>query len=64
MRKVKLHTYMINPTALITNNFAEHIEAWKALDKPKKSKTVEYSRVYVYLNTFWVLGYRSWDTKS
>ena len=36
MRKVKIHTYMINPTALITNNFAEHIEAWKALDKPKE----------------------------
>lgn len=64
VRKVKLHTYMINPTALITNNFAEHIEAWKALDKPKKSKTVEYSKVYVYPKHFWVLGYRSWDIKK
>jgi hypothetical protein len=61
VRKVKLHTYMINPTALITNNFAEHIEAWKALDKPKKSKTVEYSKVYVYPKHFWVLGYKSWN---
>lgn len=46
VRKVKLHTYMINPTALITNNFKEHIIVWQALNKPKKTKTVVYEKIY------------------
>lgn len=62
VRKVRNQVYMINPTAKINLSlFDELYEAWKALDKPKKSKTVEYSRVYVYPKHFWVLGYRSWN---
>ena len=63
VRKVKLHTYMINPTALITNNFQEHIIAWQKLDKPKKSKTVVYERVYIHPKHFWVKGYKAWSFK-
>ena len=63
VRKVKLHTYMINPTALITNNFKEHITAWKALDKPKKLKTGAYTRAYVFPKHFWIKGYKAWDNK-
>ena len=65
VRKVRNQVYMINPTAKINLSlFDELYEAWKALDKPKKSKTVEYFRVYVYPKHFWVLGYRSWDIKK
>ena len=65
VRKVRNQVYMINPTAKINLSlFDELYEAWKALDKPKKSKTVKYSRVYVYPKHFWVLGYRSWDIKK
>lgn len=35
VRRVKLHDYMINPTALITNRFQEHMELWERLDKIK-----------------------------
>lgn len=65
VRKVRNQVYMINPTAKINLSlFDELYEAWQGLGKPKKSKTIEYSRVYVYPKHFWVLGYRSWDIKK
>lgn len=64
VRKVRNQVYMINPTAKINLTlFDELYAAWKALDKPKKSKTVVYEKIYVHPKHFWVKGYKAWSFK-
>lgn len=64
VRKVRNQVYMINPTAKINLTlFDELYAAWKALDKPKKSKTVVYEKIYVHPKHFWIKGYKAWSFK-
>lgn len=63
VKRVKLHDYMINPTALITVNFEEHIKVWNDLDKPKPKKGM-YSYISFIPNGFWLKSYKTWDNKA
>lgn len=63
VKRVKLHDYMINPTALITVNFEEHIKVWNDLDKPKPKKGM-YNYISFIPNGFWLKSYKTWDSKT
>lgn len=65
VRKVKLHDYMINPSALITNRFPEHLKVWEALDKPRLGKQPKSYQFISWLpEHFWLKSYSTWNAKT
>lgn len=65
VRKVKLHDYMINPSALITNRFPEHLKVWEALGKPKLGKQPKSYQFISWLpEHFWLKSYKTWNAKT
>ncbi|WP_288982016.1 hypothetical protein [uncultured Flavobacterium sp.] len=59
VRKVKRQVYMINPSAIITNQWKEHIKIWESL-APKPPKVFTYINPRYLPKGFWIKSYKAY----